>query len=238
MTRNRFNQAKQQSGNPLLRSAKINNLTLNKARQLFLEQNDDIHLKHTYKIINTHPPIDEKNVANKFCGNNFLSSSNKIDILGKNITELRKGDFDKVTTKTLQLNKIQVNEELITEFIISANEVTKTLNICNKVASDTISKYNQLKLENDNNKYNQNIANIQLDYMFSTGPKEIEEVNEKTDSFIDGALIKNKKTIVEYIIAILLEGKLVDNKEQERLEMHYDFNHEDIMKELQSYFTI
>ena len=59
--------------------------------------------------------------------------------------------------------------------------------------------------------------------MFTTGLKEFEEVNEKTTSFINEALIKNKKTIVQYIIAILLESKLVENKEQARLEMHYDF---------------
>ena len=42
----------------------------------------------------------------------------------------------------------------------------------NKVASDTISKYNQLKLEIDNKKFNQNIANIRLADMFTTGLKE------------------------------------------------------------------
>ena len=110
MTRNRFNKSKQQSVK--------NNLTASKARQLFLEDNDKIDMKDTYKITNVNPPIDEKYVVNKeFCDNNLLSSSNKIGILSKNITELRKGDFDKVTTKSLQLNKIQVNEELINEFI-------------------------------------------------------------------------------------------------------------------------
>ena len=77
-------------------------------------------MKDTYKITTVHPPIDEKDVVNKeYCDNNSLSSSNKIDILSRNITELRKGDFDKVTTKTLQLNETQVNEELINEFIES-----------------------------------------------------------------------------------------------------------------------
>ena len=60
MTRNRFNQAKQQSH---LGSVK-NNLT-NKARQLFLEENDNIDMKDTYKIKNLHPPIDERDVVNK-----------------------------------------------------------------------------------------------------------------------------------------------------------------------------
>ena len=104
MTRNRFNQAKHEST-----STSTNNLTLSKACGLFLEDNDNIDMKDTYKITNVHPPIDEKD--------NLLSSSNKIDILGKNITELRKGEFDKVTTKTLQLNETQFSDELINEFI-------------------------------------------------------------------------------------------------------------------------
>ena len=69
--------------------------------------------------------------------------------MSKNITELRKDDFDKVKTKTLQLNETQVNEELIKEFIKSANEVTNTVKFCNKVAADTISNYNQIKQEFD-----------------------------------------------------------------------------------------
>ena len=103
MTRNRFNQAKHQSRNPLLglTSTSTNNLTLSKARWLFLEDNDNIDMKDTYKITNVHPPIDEKDVVNKwYCDNNLLSSNYKIDILSKT-TELRKGEFDKVTTKVL-----------------------------------------------------------------------------------------------------------------------------------------
>ena len=247
MTRNRFNQAKHQwrsmtggpSGNPLLglTSTSTNNLTLSKARGLFLEDNDNIDMKNTYKITNVHPPIDEKDDVNKeYCDNNLLSSSNKIEILRRNITELRKGDFDKVTTKILQLNETQVNEELINEFIESTNEVRNTVKFCNKVAADTISKYNQLKQEFDNNKFNQNITNIQIDEMFTTGLKEFKEV-KKTNSFIDEALLKNKRTIVQYIIAILLRSTLVDNKEQARLEMHYGFKQEDITKEIERIFT-
>ena len=207
MTRNRFNQAKHQWrsmtggpwGNPLLgsTSTSTNNLTLSKAHGLFLEDNDNIDMKDTYKITNVHPPIDEKDVVNKeYCDNNFLSSSNKIDILRRNVTELRKSDFDKVTNKTLQLNETQVNEELINEFIESTNEVRNNVKFCNKVAADTISKYHQLKQEFDNNKFNQNITNLQLDDMFTTGLKEFKEFNKKTTSFIDEALLKNKRTIV------------------------------------------
>ena len=35
------------------------------------------------------------------------------------------------------------------------------------------------------------------------GLKEFKEINKKTDSAVDEALIKNKRTIIHYIIAIL-----------------------------------
>ena len=213
MTRNRFNQANRSTGRWYHQST--NNLTLNKARGLFLDDNDHIDMKDTYKITNVHSPIDEKDVVNKeYCDNILLSSNNKIDILSKNITELRKGEFDKVTTKTLQLNETQVNDELINEFIESANEVTNTVKFCNKdkVAADTISKYNQLKQDLDNNMFNQNITHIHLDDMFTNGLREMKEYNKSL-----------RKVIVQYIIAILLQNTLVDNKEKARLEVHNDF---------------
>ena len=75
MTRNRFNQAKQQSGNSLLGSTSRNTIKISKARGLFLEDNDNIDMKDTYKVTNIHPPIDEKDVVNKeYCDNNLLSS--------------------------------------------------------------------------------------------------------------------------------------------------------------------
>ena len=39
---------------------------------------------------------------------------------------------------------------------------TTIVHNCNKVSADTISKYNELKVEFDNNKFNQSITNIQL----------------------------------------------------------------------------
>ena len=180
MTRNRFNQAKHQST-----TTSTNNLTLSKARGLFLEDNDNIVMKDTYKVT-----------------------------------------FDKVTTKTLQLNETQVNEELINEFIESTNEVSNTVKFCNKVAADTISKYNQLKQEFDNNKFNQNITNIHLDEMFTNGLREKKEYKKPL-----------RGVIVQYIIAVLLQSKLPDNKEKDRLEMHYNFNQEEIMKEIERIFT-
>ena len=91
MTRKTFNQAKQQSGKPLLGSTSTNNITLIKARGLFLEDNDNNDIEDTYKITNVHPPIDEKEIVNKeYCDKNLLSPSNKKDILSKKkITELR-----------------------------------------------------------------------------------------------------------------------------------------------------
>ena len=73
--------------------------------------------------------------------------------------------------------------------------------------------------------------------MFTKGLKEFKEVNKITNSFIDEARLKNKRIIEQYIIAILLRSTLLDNKEKNRLEMHYGFNQEDITKEKESFFT-
>ena len=87
MTRNKFYQAKH--------ATPTNNLSTSKAHNLFLQVNDNIEMKDTYKVTIVHPPIDEKDVLNKeFCDSNLLFSSNKKDILSKNITELRKGELD------------------------------------------------------------------------------------------------------------------------------------------------
>ena len=64
MTRNRFNQAKRQSTSTST-STSMNNLTLSKAHGLFLEDNDYIDMKDTYKITNLHPLLDEKDVVKK-----------------------------------------------------------------------------------------------------------------------------------------------------------------------------
>ena len=69
--------------------------------------------------------------------------------------------------------------------------------------------------------------------MFTTGLKEFKETN----SFIDESLLKNKRTIVQYIIAILLRSTLLDNKEQESLEKNDGFKQEDITKEIERIFT-
>ena len=61
--------------------------------------------------------------------------------------------------------------------------------------------------------------------MFTNGLKEMKEYNKSL-----------RKVILQYIVALLLRSKLTENKEQDRLEMHYDFNQEDIMKEKESFF--
>ena len=178
MTRNRFNQAKHQS-------TSMNNLTLSKAHVLFLEDKDNIDMKDTYKITNVHPPIDQKDVVNKeYCDNNLLSSNNKIDILNKNITELRKGTFEEVTIGQLNANiglpssttngdtvwidgdtveLVSLNSSNISTLANKITEIeTNIFHFGNKVSAETISKYNELKVEFDNNKFNQSITNIQL----------------------------------------------------------------------------
>ena len=106
MTRSRLNKAKH--------AKSTKNLSASNAHNLFLEVNDDIDRKDGSKITNVHRPTDENFVVNKeYCDSNLLSSSNKIDILKKNIAEIRKGKLNKVTTKTLQLNKTNVNHDLI-----------------------------------------------------------------------------------------------------------------------------
>ena len=63
--------------------------------------------------------------------------------------------------------------------------------------------------------------------MFTNGLREMKEYNKYI-----------RKVIIQYIIAIRLQSTLVDNKEKARLEMHYSFKQEDIMKEIERIFTI
>ena len=58
--------------------------------------------------------------------------------------------------------------------------------------------------------------------MFTNGLRVMNEYNKS-----------HRGVIVQYIIVILLQSKLLDNKEKERLEMHYSFNQEDILKEIE-----
>ena len=74
--------------------------------------------------------------------------------------------------------------------------------------------------------------------MFTQGLKNFKEVSEKTTSAVDEALLQTRKIVVQYIIAILLESRLINNKEKARLEMHYDFTHDDLTKEIEIHFVI
>ena len=62
--------------------------------------------------------------------------------------------------------------------------------------------------------------------MFTNGLRQMKEYNKSL-----------RKVIVQYKIALLLQSTLVDNKQQARHEMHYGFKQEDIMKEIESFFT-
>ena len=103
---------------------------------------------------------------------------------------------------------------------------TNIVHICNKVSADNICKYNELKVEFDNNKFNQKITNIRLG----------DACVDRWRGFRENHILL-MKIVVKYITATFLESKLVVNKEQERLEMRYDFKQEDIMKDFASYFT-
>ena len=61
--------------------------------------------------------------------------------------------------------------------------------------------------------------------MFINGLRVMKEYNKSL-----------RKVIVQYIVASLLRIKLIENKEQDRLEMHYDFNREGVMKEIETFF--
>ena len=244
MSGKRFNQAEHQSTST---STSMNNLTISKAHGLFLEDKDNIDMKDTYQITNVHPPIDQKDVVNKeYCDNNLLSSNHKIDILSKNKTELRKGKLEEVTIGQLNANiiglpssttngdTVWIDGYTVELFSLNSSNISTLANklteiefnivhFGNNVSADTKSKYNELKVELDNNKFNQSITNIQLG-----------------DACVDrwSGLRENHtlmiKIVIKYIIAILLESKLVDKKEQAKLEMHYDFKQEDIMKDIES----
>ena len=122
---------------------------------------------------------------------------------------------------------VSLNSPNISTLANKLTEVeTNIVHFGNKVFADTISKYNELNLEFDNSKFNRSIINIQL------GDACVERWRGLGENHI-----LMMKIVIKYIIAILLESKLVDNKEQASLEMHYDFKQEDIMKDIESYFT-
>ena len=228
----------------------MNNLTLNKAHGFFLGANDNIDMKDTYKITNVHPPLDEKDVVNKdYCDNYLLSSNNKIDILSKIITELRKSKFEEVTIGRLNANIIglpsstikgdtvwidgdkvelvSLNSSNISAMASKLSEIeTNVVHFCNKVSTDNISKYNELNLEFDNINFNQSYTNIQLG----------DACVDRWRGLRENHLLM-MQIVIKYIMAILLEGRLLDKNDQERLENHYEFKKDDILKDIESYFT-
>ena len=66
-----------------------------------------------------------------------------------------------IDDKTIEL--VSLKPSNISTLANKLNEIeTKVVCFGNKFSADTISKYNELKAEFDNNKFNQTIANIQL----------------------------------------------------------------------------
>ena len=99
------------------------------------------------------------------------------------------------------------------------------------VIADTISKYNQFKKDFDNNGFNQNFTNIQSDDLFTRGLREDNRsIRQSIRSTTGKIRSRIRKLIPQCMIAIILESKLLDNKEQARLEMRHQFNQEKIMK--------
>ena len=69
-----------------------------------------------------------------------------------------------------------VNKEYCDNNLLSYNN---KIDILRSNLTELRKGYNQLKLELDNSKFNQNITNIQLDDMFTTELKEFKEINKK-----------------------------------------------------------
>ena len=67
--------------------------------------------------------------------------------------------------------------------------------------------------------------------MFIRGMRELEDKNPAIKETVSQIIRKT----VQYINAIPLESKNIDTKNQLRLEMHYQINRQDIMKEIESY---
>ena len=126
------------------------------------------------------------------------------------------GDTVWIDADTVEL--VSLNSSNFSTLANKLTEVeTNIIYFVNKISADTISKYNELKLEFDNTKINQSITNIQL------GDACVDRWRGLRENHI-----LMMKIIIKYIIAILLESKLVGNK---------DFKKEDILKHIESYFT-
>ena len=141
------------------------------------------------------------------------------------MTELRKYEFEEVTIGQLNANIINlassttdggtvwIDDKTVELVSLDSSNIStldnklteiehKIVRFCNKVSADTLYKDNELKVEFDNNKFNQTSINIQLGYACVDIWRGLRENH-----------ISRMKMVIKYIIAILLESKLVDNKE-------------------------
>ena len=83
-----------------------------------------------------------------------------------------------------------VNKEYCDNNLLSSENKTVILS---RNITESRKGHNQLKLEIDNIKFNQNITNIQLDEMFATGLKKLKEVNKKTNSLCRKPFLRIKR---------------------------------------------
>ena len=161
------------------------------------------------QIISTSTKIKSrgKPVYAQFKVGDYVRKADKRNIFSKGYTSNWNRELFKVNevlnTQPLTYKIEDMNGEII-EGKYYEQELLKSEfdfeNPSNKVVADTISKYNQLKQEFDNNKFYQNITNIHLDDMFTNGLRKMKEYNKSL-----------RKVIVHYIIALLLQSTLVDN---------------------------
>ena len=180
-----------------------------------------------------HQPVDEKDVFNKeYCDNSILSSNNKLNMLSKNLTEKRKGEFKEIRNSQLNANiiglsssttsgdtvwiddktveLISLNSSNISTLAIKLTEIeTNIVRLGNIISAERIPKYNEFTVDFDSNKFNPAITNIQLGDACVVRWRGLRENH-----------ILMIKMVIKYIIAILLENKLIHNKEQARWEMH------------------
>ena len=79
---------------------------------------------------------------------------------------------------------------------------------CNKITSDIINKFTQINQEIDDNNFSQNVTNMELDDIFTSGVRESKEDKKSLSQNIS----QIGKFIAQYLIAVLLENQLLDNK--------------------------
>ena len=133
-------------------------------------------------------------------------------------------------------NAATANEQLINEKIQAKNIFNNKINIIKDIRN-----YYQTETNNYNKKLSRYKNYINVAEITEKVISSIATTATSTSAALTGIglpySIPLRKVITQYIIAILLRSTLVAKKEQARLEMHYGFKQEDIMKEIERIFT-